>query len=79
MTLSNDHTGAAWKIAKQMEESGYDETQALSVIGMALGIYVESIEGSHRGLLPLSDALLNVAQKTFDAMRAGRNREAGTA
>lgn len=69
----------AYEIASMLWEKGFRGPDGLTVIGMAMGIYLEAQEGAHRNLEPINDALLRAAKMTFDAMRAGRDGKAGTA
>lgn len=79
MPESKDCIGRAHKIATELESEGRTATDAGLILAMALGIFVEGLEGGHREMRPLLDAHLNVAQQTFDALRASRTHEPGTA
>jgi hypothetical protein len=41
---------------------------------MAMGIYMDAQEGSHRNLKPLADGVCEAAQIAFDALNAHRNK-----
>lgn len=62
----------AHKIAWELEEDGYSPTDGSMILSMALGIFMEGQVGSHRNLLPIAEAMLKIAQITFDAMREAR-------
>ena len=72
MTPSRGTVGRAWKIANELEAEGYSEIDASMILSMALGIFVEGVDGSHRNLKPLTDAMLEGAQMAFDALREAR-------
>lgn len=76
---SNDLIGTACQFAKVLERQNLSCPDGINALAMAIGIWVEGQDGSHREMLPLVDAALKVAQITFDALRAGRNREPGKA
>lgn len=73
------HIGRAHKIAAELEAEGYSAIDGSTILSMALGIFMEGKPDSHRNLKPLTDSMLKVAQISFDALRAGREREAGHA
>lgn len=77
--LTSEHSGEAWKIAKALENTDLPEGTVLAILGMAMGIYMEGRDGAHRELRPLTDAITKCAQISFDALRAGREREPGHA
>jgi len=74
-----DRIGDSYKIAKMLWDSGYSGPDGATVLAMALGIYMESQEGSHRNMRPVVDAMLKSAQITFDAFQANKNRSSGSA
>jgi hypothetical protein len=75
--LNRTHIARAHKIAAELEAEGLDVVTAGTIIGMALGIFMEGQPHSHRNLVPLATALNDVAQKAFDALREGRERDPG--
>lgn len=69
----------AWAIAKMLDDAVVSGPEGNMILAMALGIFVEGQDGSHRDMLPLAEATLKTAQVTFDALRAGRKRKPANA
>jgi hypothetical protein len=74
-----DRIRLAHEIATRLWDAGLRGPDGTVVLAMAMGIYMESQEGSHRNLKPINDALLSVAQQTFDAFQANKKRGPGHA
>lgn len=64
----------AYEFAQKLWGMDITAPEGLMILGMAMGIFLESVEGSHRDMIPLADALHETAQRTFDQMRGGRDR-----
>lgn len=77
MAPGKSQIGRAHKIASELQAEGFSAVDGGLILSMALGIFMEVQPDSHRNLEPLAESMLAVAQKTFDALRAGRNRDAG--
>lgn len=60
-----------------LNKNGFTAVNGMTALGMALGLFIEGQEGAHRELKPLTDAICEAAQVTFDAIRIGRSREPG--
>lgn len=69
--------GRAHKIAIELEAEGYSGEDASVILSMALGIFMEGVDGGHRELKPLIDAMLKAAQISFDALRNSRSSKVG--
>jgi len=78
-TPDPDRISMAHKIATLLWDAGVRGPDGLTILGMAMGIYMEAQEGAHRNMRPLSEALLKSAQMTFDAFREGKQRQPGSA
>lgn len=70
-----EHISIAHGIATALWDAGVSGPDGLTIMAMALGIYMESQEGSHRNLEPLAEVVCSVAKQTFDAFRQGKKRE----
>lgn len=70
-----DHIALAHDIATRLWDAGLRGPDGMTVMGMAMGIYMEAQEGSHRNLKPIADAVCSVAQQTFDAFQQSRERK----
>ena len=79
MALNKSHIARAHKIASELEAEGCSAMEAGVIISMALGIFMEGQPNSHRNLQPLAASMFEIAQKSFDALREGRNKEPGHA
>jgi hypothetical protein len=74
-----DTIARAHKIATELEAEGYSPEDGSMVLSMALGIFVEGTENSHRNLEPLIAGMHRAAQIAFDALRQSRQSKPGTA
>lgn len=74
-----DTIGRAHKIATELEAEGYSAEDGSAVLSMALGIFVEGIEDSHRNLEPLVAGMHKAAKIAFDALRQSRQSKPGNA
>lgn len=75
--LDKTHIGRAHRIATELEAEGYSDVEGSAILSMALGIFIEGFEGAHRNLQPLVKAHLDIAQQSFDALRASRDASPG--
>ena len=73
------HIDLAHEIATRLWDAGMRGHDGITVLSMAMGIYMEAQEGAHRNLRPISDAMLLAAQQTFDAFQQARRRQPGNA
>ena len=71
MTTKPDDISVAYRIASDLEKSGYDAKSGGSVLAMALGILAAGHPAGHRNLRPLINGQVEAAQLAFDAIRAG--------
>lgn len=71
--------GLAHDIATQLGSQALDGPEGVQVLAMAMGIFLEGQEGSHREMIPVARAINEVAQIVFDKLREARGREAGHA
>ena len=69
----------AHEIATKLWDAGQRGPDGLTVLAMALGIYMEAQEGAHRELKPLADTMCEVAQMVFDRFQQAKKMEPGNA
>ncbi len=74
-----DRIELAHGIATTLWDAGVRGPEGLTIMAMALGIYMEAQAGSHRNLEPLAEVICSVAKQTFDAFQQGKKREAAHA
>lgn len=73
-STSCDRIGLAYEIATRLWDAGRRGPEGVTVLAMAMGIYMEAQEGAHRNLKPINDVMLTVAQMTFDSFQANKRR-----
>lgn len=84
MTLNADQIGTtqqslklAHEIATLLHERGQQGHAGVTVLALALGIYIESQPNTHRGMQCMTDLVCAVAVEVFDKLRAARSLTPG--
>lgn len=78
-TVDNDGDAleVAYDIATRLLEARLHGHEGITVLAMALGIYMEARQVDHEKLLPISDAVCQVAQQTFVLFQAYKSGPVG--
>lgn len=65
----SDLLAIAFEVAETLCDAGLDGPEGLTVIGMALGIYMEALKVPHPGMAPMAKHVSTTARATFNAFR----------
>lgn len=74
-----DDLALAYEIATRLWSEERHGPDGVTVLAMALGIYMEAQEGTHRGHMPIVKTMHEHGVALFDQFRLARLRRAGEA